>query len=123
MLVGAQHHLHHRADVRVVVLQCHYEKEVAECVAIASAVVINFGTFDSSFLPGIKLAAATCASTNKKWVLDPVAMSARQCACTLIVAVQDVPLTCLRPPLAPHCAGSPALPLTAHDLLRAGAHC
>lgn len=57
-------------------MQCHYEPEVAACVAVAAAVVVNIGTLDETFLPGIRAAAKESNAASKPWVLDPVAIGA-----------------------------------------------
>ncbi len=54
----------------------HAEEEVADFVAIASALVVNIGTLSPSWVSGMERAAKAAAQAGKPWVLDPVGCGA-----------------------------------------------
>jgi hydroxyethylthiazole kinase len=54
----------------------HSTDEVEEFVAISSALVVNIGTLSSSWVAGMRLAAALAGKLGRPWVLDPVGAGA-----------------------------------------------
>jgi hydroxyethylthiazole kinase len=54
----------------------HAREEVAEFVAISSALVINIGTLSASWVESMAIAAEAARRHGKPWVLDPVGAGA-----------------------------------------------
>ncbi|QMW07061.1 hydroxyethylthiazole kinase [Spirosoma foliorum] len=54
----------------------HAPEEVEEFVSISSALVVNIGTLDSTFVAGMKLAMRQAKSLGKPIVFDPVGVGA-----------------------------------------------
>ncbi|GAB3892393.1 hydroxyethylthiazole kinase [Spirosoma agri] len=54
----------------------HAPEEVEEFVAISSALVVNIGTLDSTFVAGMKLAMQRAKALGKPVVFDPVGVGA-----------------------------------------------
>ena len=54
----------------------HAPQEAADFCAIAGALVVNIGTLDETFIPGMLVAAETAHRLGKPWVLDPVGVGA-----------------------------------------------
>lgn len=54
----------------------HAREEVAEFAGLASALAVNIGTLDPSWVDAMETAARTMAAAGKPWVLDPVGVGA-----------------------------------------------
>lgn len=54
----------------------HAREEVAEFVALSSALVVNIGTLSTPWIEGMILAAEAAGRHGKPWVLDPVGAGA-----------------------------------------------
>jgi len=54
----------------------HAKEEVEDFVAIASALVVNIGTLDETFVAGMRLAMPKARQLNKPLIFDPVGVGA-----------------------------------------------
>ena len=54
----------------------HAPEETADFVAISSALVVNIGTLDATFVAGMKLAMRRAKELGKPIVFDPVGVGA-----------------------------------------------